>query len=409
MSSIFRFDDPDNYVTGTPHEELARIRRDAPFAWNTRSGDPSDGFWLVTKHEDICAISKSPAQFSTDTPLLQDPLPKELWPDFPAAAMIANNLVTFSHTKHPAFRSLINSLLAPSRVAVMEPRIRAACAEILARTVDLPRFDFAKQIALPLPVEVVLGIVLGIPREHHEKLTQWILAINAMEDPRFCAPRGGMMAAADDLFAYGKAHAARLQESPGASVLGELISTGEIEGLTKEQLFLAFWFPLTAGAFDTTAATLAGGVEALLAFPDQAERLRTDPRLLPLAVEEISRWVSPAIYFRRNATAETVFRGQRVRRGDKLILCYASGNRDEEVFAEPTRFDVGREPNRHVAFGYGPHFCLGAPLARAIMRICLEELAPRLPDLELDGEVMRTRSGWMNRIWSLPVRRRAPA
>lgn len=163
--------------------------------------------------------------------------------------------------------------------------------------------------------------------------------------------------------------------------------------------------PLTAGAFDTTAATLAGGLETLLAFPDQARRLRDDPRLVPLAVEEISRWVSPTIYFRRTATSETVFRGQQIRQGHKLILCYASGNRDEQVFAEPDRFDVGREPNRHVAFGYGSHFCLGAPLARRILRICLEVLAPRLSELALDGEVMRTRSGWMNRIWSLPVRR----
>jgi cholest-4-en-3-one 26-monooxygenase len=409
MNATFRFDDPDNYVRGTPYAALAQIRREAPFAWHRRSGDPSDGFWLVTKHEDICAISKSPAQFSTDTPLLQDPLPKELWPDFPAAAMIANNLVTFSHAKHPVFRSLINGLLSPSRVAAMEPRIRAACVELLAQSAAQSRFDFAQQVALPLPVEVVLGIVLGIPREHHAQLTQWILAINAMEDPKFCAPLGGMMTAADELFAYGKAHAARLQESPNTSVLGALIAHGEIDGLTKEQLFLAFWFPLTAGAFDTTAATLAGGLEALLAFPDQAERLRADLQLIPSAVEEISRWVSPTIYFRRNATGESVFRNQRVRPGDKLVLCYAAANRDEEVFADPERFDVGREPNRHLAFGYGPHFCLGAPLARAILRICLEELVPQLPELELDGEVMRTRSGWMNRIWSLPVRRRVPA
>jgi cholest-4-en-3-one 26-monooxygenase len=408
MALAFRFDNPDNYVTGTPYDEFARLRRETPFAWNVRSSDPTDGFWLVTRHEDICAISKNPAQFATHSPLLQDPLPKALWPDFPAAAMIANNLLTFEHTKHASFRSLVNALLSPSSVALMETRIRTVCGEVLARTADRSRFDFAKEVALALPVDVVLGIVLGIPREHHEKLARCILAINAMEDPMFCPPPGGMFAAADELFAYGKSHAARLQESPDSSLLGELVATGQFEELTKEQLLFAFWFPLTAGAFDTTAATLAGGVQALLAHPDEAERLQADPRLLPLAVEEMIRWVSPVIYFRRSATEDTVFRGHRIRQGDKLLLCYASGNRDEYAFADPDRFDVGRTPNRHVSFGYGPHFCLGAPLARATTRIFLEEFVSQLGSLELDGDVRRTRSAWMNRIWSMPVRRSRP-
>jgi cholest-4-en-3-one 26-monooxygenase len=213
-----------------------------------------------------------------------------------------------------------------------------------------------------------------------------------------------MLAAADELFAYGKRHAAWLEKSPDSSVLGQLLATGATE-LTPEQLLFAFWFPLTAGAFDTTAATIAGGVQALLEHPDQAARLRSDPRLFPTAVEEMIRWVSPVIYFRRSATADLVFRGNQIRRGDKVLLCYASGNRDEDAFAEPDRFDVGRAPNRHVSFGYGPHFCLGASLARVATRIFLEEFVQQLDSLEIDGDVRRIRSAWMNRIWSMPVRR----
>jgi cholest-4-en-3-one 26-monooxygenase len=266
-------------------------------------------------------------------------------------------------------------------------------------------FDFAETVALPFPVSVVLTLVLGVPREDQEALARCILAINAMEDPRFCKPPNGLMDAADELFAYGKQHVERLLGSGESNILGELLKTNDQVEISKEALFLAYWFPLTAGAFDTTAATLAGGVHALLRFPEQFDRLKANPALIPLAVEEMLRWVSPVIYFRRTATCETNFEGNLIRKGDTIILCYASANRDEDVFQNPDSFDVARQPNAHVSFGYGPHYCIGAPLARAMMRIFLEEFVSCGYDLRLDGLVAHTRSNWMNRIWSMPVRR----
>jgi cytochrome P450 len=213
------------------------------------------------------------------------------------------------------------------------------------------------------------------------------------------------MDAAEELCAYGLGLLRRLTARPGDDLLSELVHTRSLEGVPTEQLFMAYWFPLAAGAFDTTASSLAGGLRALIEFPDQLARLRAEPRLVPTAVEEIVRWVSPVVYFRRTATADTELCGQRVRQGERVVLCYASANRDEEVFADPQRFDVGRTPNNHVSFGHGPHFCLGARLSSFVMRIFLEELLRRMPALRLDGEVVHTRSNWMNRIRSMPVAR----
>jgi cholest-4-en-3-one 26-monooxygenase len=404
MTPSFRFEDPQSYVTGTPYHEFARLRAEAPFAWNPPRPGLKTGYWLATKHRDIAAISKRPAEFSTKAPLLQEPIPERVWPDFPALAMIANNLLTFDPQKHPTFRSLVSQMMSQRTLAEREPEIRALCSEMLQRIPATGRFDFAEQVALPFPVAVVLSIVLGVPRADQDALARCILAINAMEDPQFCRPPNGLMEAAEELYAYGKRHVERLLASGGSGILGGLLQSSAVEEISREALFLAYWFPMTAGAFDTTAATLAGGVHALLRFPEQLERLKTNPALIPLAVEEMLRWVSPAIYFRRTAASETTFDGKLIRKGDPIVLCYASANRDEEVFQNPDSFDVARNPNAHVSFGYGPHYCIGASLARAMLRIFLEEFISRGYDLRLDGEVVHTRSNWMNRIWSMPVR-----
>ena len=196
-------------------------------------------------------------------------------------------------------------------------------------------------------------------------------------------------------------------EPPGPTLLSTLVHGEAPQGMTPEQFFLVYWFPLMAGAFDTTASTIAGGVRALLQHPDQLRRLREDPSLIPVAVDELVRWVSPVVYFRRTATADTEYEGHRIRRGQKVVLCYASANRDEEVFADPDVFDVGRKPNRHVSFGYGPHYCPGGRIGSLVIRLFLEAYLDRIAELELDGPATYTRSAWMNRIWSMPVRHRA--
>ena len=403
--TAFAFDDPDHYVNGTPHEAFSRLRKEAPLAWHASSQQRATGFWLVTRHEHIVAISKNPKLFATHSPLLGDPIPRPLWPVYPALAMIADNLVTFDHQKHPAFRSLANSLFSTAKLAEMEDRIRAACVEILARVADRDQFDFANDVALEVPVKVILGQFLGIPDPDLAKLTRIVLTINAMDDPFYSPRQDAMWKAAEELSAYGLDLFRRMQSAPVSGLMNELIWSRRLDGVSQQQLFIAYWFPLAAGAFDTTAATIAGGVRALLHFPDQLARLRDDPRLVPRAVDEMLRWVSPVIYFRRTATADTVIEGHAIKEKQRVVLCYASANRDEAVFRDPGTFDLGREPNPHVSFGYGPHFCLGARLAMLVIRVFFEEYVRRVPALQLAAPVIHTRSAWMNRIRSMPVRR----
>jgi cytochrome P450 len=403
----FRFDDPDQYVHGTPFAEFARLRREAPFAWH-QSRVHGGGFWLVTRHRDVVSISRDPERFATTAPVLADPLPRALWAKFPSLAMIADNLMTFGPEQHARFRPLANALLAPASLLAMEDRVRAVCARIMRDVSGRPGFDFASEVALRVPVEILFGMFLGVLDEDLDRMRDWVLTINAMEDPVFRQHSDSVIEAAKALFEYGLALFRRLRaEPPGPSLLSTLVHGEAPQGVTPEQFFLVYWFPLIAGAFDTTASTIAGGVRALLQHPDQLRRLREDPSLIPVAVDELVRWVSPVVYFRRTATGDTEYEGHRIRRGQKVVLCYASANRDEEVFAAPDVFDVGRKPNRHVSFGYGPHFCPGGRISSLVIRMFLDAYLDRIAELELDGPATYTRSAWMNRIWSMPVRHRA--
>jgi cytochrome P450 len=400
----FRFDDPDTFAGGTPYQEFARLRREAPFAWHSLGNDPSDGFWLATKHRDIMAISKNPTLFDTKAVLLSEPLPIELWPSFPALAMTADHIGTYESERHAQFRSAISPMFHGPRIREMEDEVRALCARAIADVRNLPHFDFANDVALRIPVEVVLGMFLGIPRSDQRQFAQWVLTLNAMDDPFFRPRASSLLETAQELYEYGMALLHRLRMAPDHGVLSDIVHHITIEGVELEQLFFGYWFPLAVGAFDTTAASITGGVQALMQFPEQLRRMRRDPGLIPLAAEEIIRWVSPVIYFRRTAAKDIDFDGHAIKRGDKIALCYASANRDEDVFTSPDTFDVGRRPNPHMSFGYGPHRCLGARLAAMIIGCFLEVYLDRIPLIESHGKIVRTRSAWLNKIRSMPVR-----
>ena len=212
------------------------------------------------------------------------------------------------------------------------------------------------------------------------------------------------MAAFAEVFAYGQAMVARRRQEPTGDLMS-VMATGEIDGQQIDpQLLDGFFLLLVIAGNETTRNTISGGLLALIENPDQRQLLIGDPRLIPTAVEEMLRWVTAVMHFRRTATADTSIRGQRILEGDKVVMWYPSANRDEEMFERPDMFDVRRQPNDHLAFGIGTHFCLGAWLARLELRVMFEELLRRLPDIELTGPVQRLRSYFLCGITTMPVR-----
>jgi cholest-4-en-3-one 26-monooxygenase len=402
----FAFDDPDQYVAGVPHDHFAQLRRERPFAWHPNLREPDKGFWLAMRHAEVVRVSRDPSRFVTRHLLLEDFINREAWPAAPALAMFADNMMTFSPEEHALVRPALTAALSPAAVERLEDRIRDVCGKIRDRVSGLSHFDFASEVALAIPVQIVLGHLLAIPNEDLSEMTRIALTINGADDPAL-SPRGrlGAFRAAEMLFDYGQAHVRRARTLRRGNLLATLLDSLPSPG-DEQHVFRAYWFNLISGAFDTTAATIAGAALTLLQCPRQLERLRADRALVPTAVAEITRWITPVVYFRRTAAVDAEIGGQVVREGQPIILCYPSANRDEEVFTEPDLFDVGRHPNPHISFGFGPHFCAGARLGQAMVRVFLEEFVDFLPKLELAGPTIHTRSAWMNRLRVMPVARR---
>lgn len=405
MIAPFSFDDPDQYLHGTPHQEFARLRRDAPFAWHPSVAIPGTGYWLATRHRDIVAISRAPEQFSTSAPHLTEPLPPQFWPDFPALAMIANNLLTYDSSKHPLFRAAAAAPFSAPRLARREQEIREVCARILDLTYSRSSFDFAEEVSVAIPVAVVLGLFLRIPQEDWAKVSGLVETLNAIDDPSYKERPAIFLQAAQDLLEYGLSRVRDAKEATDGSILAEIIRHPALKDISPEEAFFSYWFPVLAGSFDTLAGSICGGVKALFDFPLQFQRLIADRGLIPSAVEEMLRWTSPVIYFRRTAVRDTVFADRHIKQGQPILLCFPSANRDEQIFERPDEFDVGRNPNPQIALGHGPHFCMGARMGSLVMRIFLEEFVSRGATLCLDGDVTHTRSGFLNRISTMPVRR----
>jgi cholest-4-en-3-one 26-monooxygenase len=400
----FRFEDPDAYVNGTPYPAFATLRRSEPFAWHPLGTHTGDGFWLAVRHADVVAISRNSKLFLTRSPLLADPAPAQLWPAFPALAMIADNLMTYDAHKHAVHRPIANAMFAAHRLALLEDAVRDVSRCVVQRVASQPRLDFAEDVSLAVAVEAILGAALGVDAVDLQRVARCVLTINAMDDPFFHPRRDALIHAAEELREYGVSVLQQTHARRADTILGDVAERARGQGVSAEQFFFAYWFPLAAGAFDTTASTIAGGVQALLNCPDQLVRLRHEPALISSAIDEMLRWVSPVVYFRRTASADVDYHGHPIKAGQKIVLCYASANRDEDVFTNPDAFDITRHPNNHVSFGYGPHFCLGARLASLVLRVFFEEALELIARIELDGPVIHTRSAWMNRIRSMPVR-----
>jgi cholest-4-en-3-one 26-monooxygenase len=400
---------PKVYAEGVPHETLAALRRYDPVHWHPWPGTRG-GFWLVAKHADVMSVSRDTKRFSSQIGhiALED---RE-----PDALEARRSMIETDPPDHTRLRKIVSYAFTRTRVKEYEDYTRQTVRELLDAAIAKGEFDWVTEISEPLPVTVLISL-LGLPREDVPTLVELTSEMAAATDadyrpdlvkyPSAVDPRllpfGTPAAAA--VFDYGRRIGAERRERPRDDLVSRLVHA-EVDGEHLDEREYSNFFQLFIFAGNETTRTgLSQGILALMKHPDQFDRLAADPSLVPTAVDEILRYGTPLIYFRRTATLDTEIRGVPVQAGDRVALWYLSANFDEDVFDDPYGFDVGRTPNPHTAFGRGgPHFCLGSFLARLEIGILLEEMLARKLRLELAGPPVRLSSNFVNGFKSIPVR-----
>src|SRR4029453_12978840 len=388
---------PDTFARGVPHETFRRLRSEAPRFRPPGSFHGGD-FWAVTRHADVWRISLDQKTFSSERG-------SALIPPFTEEQLIPQReiMLNMDPPKHTKYRRLVNMGFSPKILNTAEHHIRERARSIVDSIARKGHCDFVTEVAAELPLQVIVEM-LGVPLEDRHQFFEWSNTMVGANAPEYATCPEVGQAAMMQLFAYANELAVERKRCPRED-LTSLLLQAEVDGeRLSESQYDSFVMLLAVAGNETTRNLIAGGMLALIQHPDQRARLLADPSLLPTAGGEMLRYVSPIMCFRRTAQRDVGGGGQTIREGERVIVWYASANRDEEVFADPDRFDVSRQPNDHLGFGIGPHFCLGAHLARLEIRIMFEELLRRLPDIEQDGPVSRLRSGFVNGIKHMPVR-----
>ncbi len=394
--------DRDAFTKGVPHEWFTYLRHNAPVYHHPEPNGP--GFWVVTKYDDVVAVGRDGATYSSDQKrggvVLIEELPEDA-PDFTAEG---NLMLTMDAPEHTRYRKLVNRGFTPRQMRMLEPHIRELTANIIDEVIEQGGCDYVVDVAAELPLQVIAEM-LGVPMEDRHKLFEWSNRMIGSEDPEYQVSQEEVMNAQVEMFMYANELAAQRRKEPRDDIVTALLDA-EIDGdRLSEMDFNLFFLLIAVAGNETTRNSIAHGIKAFCDFPDQYQKLVANPSLAPMATEEIVRWASPVMYFRRNVTRDTELRGQQIKEGDKVTIYYISANRDEDVFNRPFEFDILRSPNEHVGFGGGgPHHCLGANLARMEINVLLEEMAKRVPTIERVGEAQPLRSNFIAGIKHMPVK-----
>jgi cholest-4-en-3-one 26-monooxygenase len=393
--------DRDVFTRGVPHEWFTYLRENAPIYHHSEPNGP--GFWVITKYRDVYAVGRDAHTYSSDQDHGGVVGLEELEvapPDYGDAKI----MLTMDPPQHTRYRKLVNKGFTPRMIAALEAHIRDRAVAILEEALAKGECDFVVDVAAELPLQAIAELI-GVPFEDRHKLFDWSNRMIGSEDPEYLVSQDQAFAAQFEMFAYAAELAAQRRQQPRDDIMTALLNS-EIDGdKLTEMEFNLFFLLLSVAGNETTRNAISHGMNAFLDHPEQWEELTGDPSgVVPTATEEILRWASPVMYFRRNVLQDTVLSGFEFKKGEKVSIWYCSANRDEDVFEDPFRFDVRRSPNDHLAFGGGgPHFCLGASLARLEIKVLFEELAQRAPRISRLGPADPLRSNFIGGIKHLPV------
>jgi cytochrome P450 len=394
---------PTHYAEhGYPHDVFAKWRREEPVKYIEQPGGAVP-FYAITKHEDITFIGRRPDLFSNDPRLVIDHEP-EIKPVFPPT------LIQLDPPKHGIYRKMVNKRFTPGALRHIHgdiERIGKDIVDALIQDSQGGECDFVEKISAPLPIAVISWL-LGVPEPDWPMLFDWTNRILGAQDPEFCDPNmtgaESSMAAMTELFSYFTELVEQKKKNP-ADDLVTLFTTLEYEGKPIPPMDVLTWcLIIVVAGNETTRNATTGGMLALIEHQDQLRKLQAEPELMRSAVEEMVRWTSPIIHFGRTATQDVEIRGTKIRKGEALALFYPAANRDEDVFPDGDTFRIDRSPNRHLGFGVGEHFCLGAHVARLEMIVAFKYLLPRIDEIELAGPVSRLHSSLVGGVKRLPIR-----
>lgn len=406
--------DPRTYTGGVPHDLIAELRAHAAVHWVPESElmgwEAGPGFWAVLTHDLMNRVLRDPGTFSSHLGGTQIRDPQ-------TAAMlefVQRMMLNQDPPQHTRLRRLLMRSFTPSAVAELEATISARAERLVSAVVDRGSADFAKEVSAELPL-LTLADIMGVPSEDRMLLFDWSnrvigyqdaeYAVSDAFDPatgtemarRACEVRAQIRPGPDgrlpdprsreglaDMYAYAHDLATCKRANPGSDVVSILLAADDAEGGITNEEFETMFFLFAVAGNETLRNGIPGGLWALLRHPEQLDKLLADPALLPGAIEEMLRFMPPVVHFRRTASRDVELGGRSVRTGDKVVVFHVAANRDPAVFAEPDRFDIARSPNDHLTFGAGPHFCLGAHLARRQMSAVFTESLWRMPNLRLD-------------------------
>ncbi len=393
--------EPELFVRGEHLEAFRVMRAEAPVYWHERA--PGQGFWSITRYEDALKVYHDPNTYSSGRGMS---LQFNMTGAPESEAGFGTMLLTSDPPRHGKLRQIVNRRFTPRALAPYEPHVHRRAAEIIDSVIERGECDLVVDVAAKLPTAIICEM-MDIDREHYDLMFTLANMSIGFDDPEYQQGRTAIETgqyAQIEFFSFFSKLIEQRRKNPGEDLLSALVH-GEAEGerLTDMEILFNCLLLLVAGQ-ETTRNAISGGVLALLENPEQRTILRSSPNITPTAIEEFLRYTSPVTHILRTAKQEGELRGHKIAKGDRVVIWNPSANRDEAVFRNPDAFDLNRSPNDHVAFGHGEHFCLGANLARIELKVMLEAINRRMPDLELAGPVERLRSNFVAGIKHMPVR-----